>query len=209
MFRHSHEDQSYIRVFHAVPTSIPIDVYIDKKAVAPDFLYEDFTEYIPIAPGEHTISITKANEPTIIYERKINLAPKSIYTAIAAPKCKNPKELNIFLLEDTQRPIPANNLLLRFGHFSKATPIVDITLPDGTPVFKNMAYGQVTQYIPLAPGVYTLEARDPQTGKVLLTIPDIRLKGERFYSIYAVGDNTKQFPLQVVIPLDGNSYLKV
>ena len=57
------------------------------------------------------------------------------------------------------------------------------------------------------PSTYRLQARIAGTDQVILDVPNINLTANRYYTVYAVGLPVGQPPLQVLIPLDGQSYL--
>jgi hypothetical protein len=201
--------KSYLRFFHALPIQYSIDIYIDDKLTFCDRLYEDFTDYIALLPGEHTIHITRTNNPIIIFSTTWDISDQIIYTGIIAPKTKEGIGIEIYKMEDVTRPIPSNNFLIRFGHFSMNTSSIDVFLSNDMATFKRVSCSELTNYTSLKPGIYTLQIIDSKTGKRLLTAPNIRLKPIRFYSIYMIGTGLKEFPLLSVISLDGNSYLKI
>ncbi len=201
--------QSYVRFFHALPIKYSIDIYIDSKLIFRDILYEDFTDYITLFPGEHTISITKAKNSIIIYSTLWYIPNQKIYTGIIAPKTKDITGIEIYKIEDIQRPIPSNNVLLRFGHFCMGTPPLDIFLSENSPAFKRVSCNEITNYMPVNPGIYNLEIKESKSDNSIVTLPNIRLKPSRFHSIYAIGNGLKEFPLTLAIPIDGNSYLKI
>ena len=201
-------EKAYIRFFHAFPVAFSIDIYMDKKLVASDILYEDFTEYLSVSPGEHIITITKNKNTVPLFTKKILLSDKGIYTSIIALKNKDTTGPDLSLIEEVQRAIPVNNLLCRMAHFSNVLSQIDVTLPDGSPVFKNIAPFQVTNYIMLKQGTYSLTVHDLNTKRIVFNADNIRLKPGRFYSIYVIGTGKKDYPIQLVIPIDGNSYLR-
>ncbi|WP_069997501.1 DUF4397 domain-containing protein [Cellulosilyticum sp. I15G10I2] len=200
---------SYMRFFHALPIKYSIDIYIDTKLAFRDVLYEDFTDYIALYPGEHTITIKQTKNPITVFSMVWHVPNQKIYTGIIAPKTKDGMGIEIYKIEDITRPIPSNNFLVRIGHFSMPTPTIDIFLSDNTATFKKVSCNELTNYTPSKPGIHTLEIKESTTGKSLLSVPSIRLKTTRFYSIYVIGNNSKEFPLTITIPLDGNSYLRI
>ncbi len=200
---------SYMRFFHALPVKYSIDIYIDTKLVFRDVLYEDFTDYIALCPGEHTINITHAKNPITVYSMIWYVPNKKIYTGIIAPKTKDGIGIEVYKIEDLIRPIPSNNFLVRLGHFSMTTPTIDAFLSDNTAAFKKVSCNELTNYTASKSGVHTLQIKDSKTENSLLMVPNIRLKTSRFYSIYVIGNGSKEFPLTLAIPIDGNSYLKI
>ena len=59
----------------------------------------------------------------------------------------------------------------------------------------------------VAPGSHNLKLREYFSGAVLLEDPDVTVEGGKAYTIYVVGDMTDRVGLQVVIPLEGTTYL--
>ncbi len=76
---------------------------------------------------------------------------------------------------------------VRFAHFSPNAPAVDITLPNGTVLFRNVPYKAVTDYIRVAPGTYTLQVRPTGSNQVVLTVPDVVINPNDMKTIYAIG----------------------
>lgn len=87
---------------------------------------------------------------------------------------------------------------VRFIHLSPNAPAVDITLPDGTLVFNDIQYKEVTDYIPLMPGNYTLQVRPFGTSQVVLTIPNIVVQQDTPSTIYAIGLVGTNPPLEAI-----------
>jgi len=201
--------KSYVRFLHAIPIKYSMDIYIDGKLIFCDVLYEDFTDYISLLPGEHTIHMTRTKNPIIIYSLALDILDQKIVTGVIAPKTKDGIGIDIYKMEDVLRPIPSNNFLIRFGHFSMNIGVVDVFLSDDNATFKRVSCSEMTNYTPSKPGLYSLQVNDSITGKLLITAPNMRLKTTRFYSIYTIGNGSKEFPLIVIISLDGNSYLKI
>ncbi|QVK17305.1 DUF4397 domain-containing protein [Mycoplasmatota bacterium] len=81
----------------------------------------------------------------------------------------------------------AEEASVRFIHFSPNAPAVDITLPDGTVLFRNVPYKAVTDYINVAPGTYTLQVRPAGMDQVVLTVPNVVINPNDMLSIYAIG----------------------
>jgi hypothetical protein len=97
---------------------------------------------------------------------------------------------------------------VRFVHLSPNAPNVDVST-GGNKVFSNVGYKKATDYVEVKPGVYNFNVTVSENGQNVLTVPNTRLLPNRIYSIYAVGLAGSSPPLQVLIPLDGNTYLEV
>lgn len=197
---------SYVRLLHASPNAPAVDVYANDVLIARNLAYRDFTPYLRLRAGNYNIKVYPTGQRTNpVIDTNIMVPPFSIFTVAAIGELPN---ISLLPIPEPRMPIPLGKLYIRFAHLSPDAPAVDITLPDGTPLFKNVSYKQVTDYIPVDPGTYTLQARIAGTDDVVLTVPNVNLHPNRFYTTYAVGLAQGTPGLQVLIPLDGNSYLR-
>jgi hypothetical protein len=197
---------SRYRLLHASPDAPPVDIYINGKLVAQNLKYANFTNYLQAPGGIYEVKVFptgKKDSPVI--NTRLQLIPGSIYTIAAVGNLRDVSLLPI--LEPLPGPTPGY-AMIRFSHLSPGTPAVDITLPDGRKLFQDVEFKETTGYIPVPPGNYTIQARPTGTDKVALIVPSINLQGNKIYTIYAVGLLNGKPPLQVLIPLDGSTYLR-
>lgn len=198
---------SYIRILHAVPDAPPVDIYANETILARNIPYRRFTEYLQVRPGPYNIKIYPAGKTeNIVLDTDLTIPSDSITTVAAIGTLPN---IDLFPILDPIQDIEPGKACVRFAHLSPNAPAVDVTLPDGTVIFENVAYEEMTEYTCINPGRYTLQARVAGTNELLLNVPNIRLLPNRFYTVYAVGLVGETPPLQVLIPLDGNSYIKI
>lgn len=199
--------QSYIRLLHASPGAPAVDIYANGKIIGRNLAYQGFTDYFAVAPGRYNIRVfpagTMANP---VLDTVLDVPPRSINTVAVIGQLP---DIGVTVVPEPVMPIPKGKLKIRFAHLSPNAPRVDITLPDGTVLFRDVGYREVTDYIEVNPGTYTLQARPTGTDQVVLYVPNVTLKQDRFYTVYAVGLAGGNPPLQVLIPLDGNSYIKL
>jgi hypothetical protein len=198
---------SYIRVLHSSPDAPAVDVYTNGNLIARGLSYRQFTPYLPVPPGNYQVEVFRAgtNQNPLV-STAVTVPSRSIAT-VAATGMLN--DLSLFTVPDLPTAKQPGKVNIRFVHLSPNTPRVDITLPNGTKIFSNVGYRETTPYLPVDPGNYTLEARLAGTSQVALYVPNINLRPDRFYTVYAIGLSSGNPPLQVLIPLDGNSYLQV
>lgn len=206
-YGYSREETSYIRIFHASPNAPAVDVYANGVLLARNLQYRGFTEYLRVSPGAYTITVYPAGtQQSPVLGGNLSIPPRSIFTVAAIGMLPN---IRLLLIPDPVMPLPANKVYVRFGHLSPNAPNVDVALSDGNRLFNNVGYPGVTGYVLLDPGTYVFEIRIAGTNQMVLYVPNITLIPNRFYSVYAIGLSGGNPPLQVVIPLDGNSYLHV
>lgn len=198
---------SYIRLLHAVPDAPPVDIYANDLIIARNLPYRRFTEYLQVPPGPYNIKIyPTGNTENLVLDADLTIPPNTISTVAAIGTLP---EIDLFPVLDPVQDIEPGKVCVRFAHLSPNAPPVDITLPDGTVIFGDVAFEEMSDYTCINPGRYTLQARVAGTDQVVLNVPNIRLLPNRFYTVYAVGLVGETPPLQVLIPLDGNSYIKI
>ena len=196
---------SYIRILHAVPNAPAVDVYANRVPIARNLRYREFTEYQPIKAGTYQIEIYPAGRTdNPVLRTTATLPDYSIFTIAAVGQLPN---ISLLPIAEPKIPFPQGMAMIRFSHLSPTAPNVDITLTDGTVLFSDVRFKETTGYIMVPPTTYNLQARVAGTDQVVLDVPNIKLLSDRFYTVYAVGLPGGQPPLQVLIPLDGNTYI--
>jgi hypothetical protein len=197
---------SYVRVLHASPDAPAVDIYANGKLIVRGLAYKAFTPYVKVNSGEYKVDVFPAGQVTSpVLSTNVTIPAQSITTVAAIGYLP---ELSLYPVPDPVMEKTPGLTNVRFVHLSPNTPNVDITLPDGRRLFTNIGYKGITEYLPVNPGTYTFELRPTGTETIALYVPNIRLLPDRFYTIYAVGLTGANPPLQVLIPLDGNSYIK-
>lgn len=195
---------SYVRVFHASPDAPGVDVYANGQLIAKDLNYKEFTNYLSLIPGKYTILVFPSGETTNpVINTSIDVLPNASYTVAATGMLKNIKPL---VIPDTASPLLPGKSQLKFVHLSPNAPMVDITLPDGTILFRNIEFKEISPNLMVSPDNYTFEARLAGTNQVVLTVPNQLIKPNRYYTLYAVGLVNNTPPLQMITALDKNSY---
>ncbi len=196
---------SYIRLLHASPNAPAVDIYANGSPLARNLNYRGFTEYLAVPSGTYNIVVFRAGQTTNpVLSTNISIPDGSIFTVAAIGLLPN---ITLLPVEEPRMNIPAGKLMLRFVHLSPNAPNVDLEMQPGGMAFRNVAYQGITQYIPINPATYTFNLKVTGTDQRVLYVPNIRLEAGRFYTIYAIGIVAGNPPLQVVIPLDGNTYI--
>ncbi|HYF84323.1 MAG TPA: DUF4397 domain-containing protein [Clostridia bacterium] len=195
----------FIRLLHASPNTPTVDVYANDNLVARNLSYKEFTEYFPVPASSYRISAFPTGQKSNpVLSTNISVPAGSILTVAGVGVAPN---LSILSVADRLMPIPPGKTYIRFVHLSPNAQSVDVTLPNGTKLFSDVEFKEVTNYIAVNPGQYTLQARAAGMNQVILNVPNINIKPRRFYTIYAVGLAGENPTLQMLIALDGNSYI--
>ncbi len=197
---------SYIRILHASPDAPGVDIYVNENLIARDVIYKEFSPYIPIVGGLYNVKVYPTGtkiKPVI--DTNVNIPPSSIFTVAATGKLA---DIGLTLVPEPPIKRLPNETFLRFVHLSPEAPNVDIT-SNNTKLFSDIEYKEIAPYIPIKPGKYELQIMTVGTNNIILTVPNINLKPGKIYTVYFVGLTTGEPSLQVLIPLDGSTYLPV
>lgn len=196
---------AYFRVLHSSPKSPAVDVYINDLLKFRNLSYGSFSDYVEVMTGDYNIKLYPAGTKTSpVLNKNIFIPPEKIYTVAVIGTLPN---IDLLLVLEPKVANPTNNAYVKFAHLSPNAGAVDIASSDGKILFKNIKFKGTTDYIQLPAGTYTLEVRPTGTKTIALYIPNVRLKPQRFYTVYAIGLAGGQPGLQALIPLDGSSYL--
>jgi hypothetical protein len=110
--------------------------------------------------------------------------------------------ISLVAIPDANVPMETGKSMLRFAHLSPNAPAVDITLPDGTPLFQNVSFKNLTNYIAVPPGNYTVLVRLAGTTNNVLTVPNLNLGANNYYTAYAIGLAGEDPSLEAVLLTD-------
>lgn len=190
----------YVRILHAVPDAPNVDIYANDKLIAENLAYGSYTDYVPLDEGNYRISLFATGDKTSpVLANMITINKDDIFTIAANGMLS---DISFLGISDSNVPAKADNAMVRFSHLSPNAPAVDITLPDGTIVFDDIGFKQVTSYLPVAPSDYTLEVRLAGTPTVVLTVPNVKLEEDKFYTIYAIGLAGESPELEALLVVD-------
>ncbi len=193
----TNQADSYIRLFHASPGAPAVDVYSNGNLIAQNLGFKGFTPYLPVAAGNHKIKIYPAGRrENPIIDTDVYIPKGTIFNIAAVGDY--PKTSLYYIPE----PTVAQNFgrpCIRFIHLSPSAPKVDVKISDDGKVFSDIGYKDITDYVCVPTGTYTFNVTPTGSNDVVLTIPNVKLEPNNYYTIYAVGKPGSQQPLQAVV----------
>lgn len=176
---------SNIRVLHASPNAPSVDVYANDNLIIKNLAFKELSQYIPVPSGNYNIKVFPTGVKTNpVIDTNVFVPENTIYNVAAIGELPN------ISLYPIQEPTSANNTgtsCVRFIHLSPNAPAVDIKLADDTIVFSNVPYKSIANYVCVPPGTYTFKVSPAGSNDVVLTVPNVKLEPNNFYTIYAVG----------------------
>ncbi len=192
---------SFIRAIHTVPDAPNVDLYVNDRLAVRNLAYGNYTDYMPIPEGMYRISLYVAgstDSPVLV--NMLNIGGNSELTVAAAGTLST---IGFLAISDANTQMETNKAMVRFLHLSPNAPAVDITLPDGTVIFNNVSFEHITNYIAVSPMAYTLQVRVAGTNNVVLTVPNINLAADEYYTVYAIGLVGETPELKALLISDG------
>ncbi|MDF2803994.1 MAG: hypothetical protein K0S61_3897 [Anaerocolumna sp.] len=176
---------SYIRVFHASPGAPNVDIYANGNLIAKDLAYKGFSPYLAVPAGSYNVQVFPTGQMTNpVINTNLNIPENTVFNIAAIGTLPN------ISLYPIQKPTTAQNFgrpCVRFVHLSPNAPSVDIKLSSGSTVFQNISYKGITDYVCVPSGTYTFTISPTGTNNVVLTIPNVKLDSNKYYTIYAMG----------------------
>jgi hypothetical protein len=188
---------SYIRVFHASPNAPAVDVYANGNLLVKDLSYKEVSQYLPVPAGTYNIKVyPSGNMMNPVISTNVSIPENSVFNVAAIGTLPN---ISLYPIPEPLMGEKFGRPCVRFVHLSPNAPAVDIRLADGTMVFNNVSYKSITDYACVSAGTYNLKVNITGTGNTVLTVPNVRLDNNTYYTIYAVGLAGKSPPLEAVL----------
>lgn len=176
---------SYIRVLHASPNAPTVDIYANGNLIVQDLTYKELSLYLPVPSGDYNIMIYPSGQMTNpIINTNLYIPENTIFNVAVIGTLP---DISLYPIPEPFTSHNSVNSCIRFIHLSPNAPAVDIKLPDGTIVFSNIGYKDITYYVCIPAGVYTFNFTPSGTNNVVLTVPNVNLNSNNFYTIYVVG----------------------
>ena len=175
-----------LRVAHLSPDAPAVDVLANGGALFSNASYPAVTDYATVPAQSYFVEVVGAGTtgPAVI-SGTFTFDPLNDYTVAAVNTLSNIEPLP--LVDDNTLP-SMTETKVRFVHASPDAPAVDVTLDDGTPVFTNIAFKGVGDYLTLPAGSYDLQVRLAGTTTVALDLPPLPLDAETVYTVWAIGE---------------------
>lgn len=197
---------AYIRFFHALASDPPfnVDIYVNNELIISNLSYENFTNYLTAYPGSYEIKLfPTGNKTDLLLNAHVVLSPNMIYTAAIVGTSD---DVGIEVIDDIVRNSISDKSHMRFANLSATSEAVDIYIDDVL-VVEDLAYLELTDYLSLRGGKHTMKITISKTGQTVVTHPNLQLIAGNYYMTYVVGILSSRPAVEVVIPLEGTSYL--
>ena len=163
-----------VQVIHnsADAAAAVVDLYANGAPLVPDFAFRTATPFVDLPAGvDIDLAIAPGNSMSAsdaVYNQTVNLTANETYVVIATGIVSatgymptQPFTLAVYQMGRETASMMGNTDVLVF-HGATDAPMVDVTLPDGTPVVDDVSYGAFASegYLQLPADDYMIEVRD-------------------------------------------------
>lgn len=174
-----------VRVIHTVPDAPNVDIYANDEMLVDNLAFGDYTDYLTVPEGTYEIGLyVSGTKDSPVLSDALTINNNSVSTVAAVG---NLSDIEFLAINDVDEDMVSGRSMVRFLHLSPNAPAVDITLPDGTVVFGDTSFMEITPYADVMPMEYTLQVRAAGTDDIVLTVPNVVLDADKYYTVYAIG----------------------
>ncbi len=193
----------YIRFFNAVSDVGEVEYYANDKLIS-TLNYKGFSEYLPANIGSYKISIFEKATGDMLAEEVLDFEHDVYTVALSGLK----EEISINIIRSENETPSKEHALIRFCNLAPYDTSFNVFINKNKTI-DALSYEEITEYFSLNNGTYRVELYDVATGKLALTNPSMTIKDEKIYTVYIVGVEGVGAGLQMLIPLEGTSYIKM
>lgn len=198
--------ESGFRVINAGVGAQQVDVYLDDTLAIEALDYGESSGYGIVPSGAYTIEVTPAGstDPVAVLEEHV-LEPEAEATVFVMGA---PGDFRPVAAIDSQDPA-AEKAFVRFVHAAPDAPAVDVRAGsyEGAPVFEDVSFGEVTDYIELEPGGYIFVITQTGDAVPVAAFEEAEIEAGNVYSFAALGmlasGNGYDFMGRVYVDNDG------
>ena len=178
----------YVRLAHLSPDTPEVDVYLSKvgdksfkEQVFTHVGYGVMSKYMPVPVGTYAVAMRQQGAPKSsqpVLTTQVTVQPNRAYTVAGTGKFAT-LGLDVFT-DDLSRP-GGGKAKVRVIQASVASPVLDVALPNGTPIANDVAFASTTEYRLVDPGDWILKLTP--NGSANTTTVDCQLNAGTVYSL--------------------------
>lgn len=179
-----------VRIMHASPDTPPVDIFVDGQKAVTALAFPNNTGYVALPAGGHDVKVFVSPSDgtgTPALQATLEVVAGKDVTVLATGRVGD-GSLALTIFEDDNGTPSGNNAHIRLIHASPDAPPVNVAVAGtDTNVFTGVAFRNVSPYVPVPAGTYSLDVKVNATGETVLTIPNLKLDARTVYTAVAVG----------------------
>lgn len=198
--RNFNEDYSLVRFLHANPYGDEVDIYVNSMSFYNDLNFREFTPYVYLPKGKHTIEIFyEGTKDNALLNESIEINSDELLTIAIIV---NNGHLELLVINEDKEIANGRDSKVRFIQLVPNSTNVNFKIGEDE-LFSNIAHTDITNYELLSPDNYILNIESVKNKKIIRNMR-IKISPNRIYTFYAIGE----FPnFEILQSLDGASFL--
>lgn len=203
--------KSYFRIFNSIFDSPNLDVYINEMIMASNLKYGEFTKHVLFAPGNYRVTLyPSGSQNGAIFEGDIVIDRNLTYTGALSGYISDSSEISIYMIPEAKENADMKQMSsLRLINLGLDSPSLELVVEDGTILFSNLNYGDISSNIAIPSTRYTLHLRANSKNENILTAPNVDFAPKMHYTLFVIGNYGKTPKMELIIPEDGVNYLDI
>ena len=177
-----------LRLVHAAPDAPPVDVYLNDSPLSENLAFATATEYVAVPSGEgRGVRVTATGTPAeeAVIDTGLDFDPGQAYEILVTG---GGDDLELTITGTDLRPVPAGQARLRVIHAAPDAGGVDVGVEGSEEnLFEGIDFREVTDYLVLDAGDYSLEVRPGGEDMTVALHSDATLAEGITYDLVALG----------------------
>lgn len=176
---------SALAVTNASATVPSLDFVIEgTKVNSSALLFGQKVDYVRAYPGSRTADVYATGVAKSLYNGKFDLTA-GLYHSLYI--LSTGQEVSYLVVKDEFKSPVADKAQLRFANLSSDSPSYNLELEGDTTTFSDRAYKTLTPYKYVKPGIFKVLLRNKTTNAIVVTLENVELKANKYYTIWAKG----------------------
>jgi uncharacterized surface protein with fasciclin (FAS1) repeats len=177
-----------VRVAHFSPDAPAVTIFLDgAPAGIQDLSFGNISGWVEIPAGSYSVAVVPVGAPLESAAiGPVNLSFRAgAFTTIAAIGSLADGTLTATTINENYRPIEGGEARVTVFHGIEDAPNVDVILPDGTQIVRNLRFGQ-SQTVTVPAGGYDLRVVPAgASSPVVINLAGTNLEGANYYFVAA------------------------
>lgn len=186
-----------VRILHAASARPEVAAAIDGRQVF-SLGFTDVSRYQMLTPGPHQLQVSAAGQSAT--ELPLTLADGQALTVVVVAAEGTPEGFDLLSLEDDPMPPAPGRVNLRVLQAAADAPALDVLVQGAAALASDLAFRDVTGYLPLDAGVYTFEVRPAGATEAAFTTRALTLDAGDIYTATVLGQSANNTLRLIVYP---------
>ncbi len=172
-----------IRIGHYSPDAPAVNILVDGDSVLQNVSFGEISDYLSIESGTHEIDVVPAAGGDSVIDATLDLEADTDYTVLAIGDLASVRPL---VLVDENESVE-DRTQVRFVHTSPDAPAVDVRVVDGPTLFRNVEFGEASDYIGVDSSTYDIDVMPADSDDAVLSLSDVDLPSGQTVTVFATG----------------------